>query len=413
MADNTSSIAGLFMSPEIYQQQRQDEFLNKAAAMAKLDPSQLATVYAMQGGFGAGNVLGSALGVQDPMLQQLSMRNQLASQFDTSSAEGLINLSNALRQKGDLAGASQVAQQAMVAREKEASIQAKLAEKLTPQQKNAATMADSKAARGTPEWQIAFQTYMEELTNPEKLTTDQKNYNQAIKEGSFKGTFNQWLTEDANRKRPVTNISVSTGENAYGTEFGKGIAGQDLAKYSLAQKAPDILASADVTEKLLQSGKVLTGTGASAKLNVLALGQALGATGKNTDEIIANTQQLQQQRSQAVLNQIKSSGLGTGQGFTDKDLKFLQDSAAGSIALSKETLQRQIEVERKIARAAAKDWNSRLDTMPQKVIGAMGLSKIEIPAEKPNLAVPKVGDVVDNHVFLGGDPSKPSSWRKQ
>lgn len=405
-----SSIAGLFQDPLLYQQAQDQAAFKRFAELAQLDPLQQAQASLMYGGYQAGGALGRALGAEDPMLQQLSMRNQLASQFDTSSAEGLINLSNALRQKGDLAGASQVAQQAMVAREKEANIQAKLAEKLTPQQKNAAAMADSQYQRSTPEWMAAYNKNLSELANPEKLTTDQRNYDAAV-QGGYKGSFNEWLMQKA--KAGATNVSVTTGENAYGTEFGKGIAGQDLAKYSLAQKAPDILASADVTEKLLQSGKVLTGTGASAKLNVLALGQALGATGKNTDEIIANTQQLQQQRSQAVLNQIKSSGLGTGQGFTDKDLKFLQDSAAGSIALSKETLQRQIEVERKIARAAAKDWNSRLDTMPQKVIGAMGLAKIEIPTEKPKMAVPKVGDVVDNHVFLGGDPSKPSSWRKQ
>lgn len=170
MADNTSSIAGLFMSPELYQQQRQEKFLNKAAELAQLDPSQLANVYAMQGGFGAGNALAGAMGIQDPMLQQLSARNQLASQFDTSSAEGLINLSNALRQKGDLAGASQVAQAAMAAREKEANIQAKTAERLTNEQKNAAGYADTVATRGTPEWKTAYQGKLQEMTTKEEKT---------------------------------------------------------------------------------------------------------------------------------------------------------------------------------------------------------------------------------------------------
>lgn len=89
MADNTSMIAGLFMSPEIYQQQRQDEFLNKAAAMAKLDPSQLANVYAMQGGFGAGNTLAGALGIPDPALQQISQQQQLLSNVDYMDVKSL------------------------------------------------------------------------------------------------------------------------------------------------------------------------------------------------------------------------------------------------------------------------------------------------------------------------------------
>lgn len=344
----TDSVMGLFTDPQQYQQAQNQAALQRGIQLAELDPFQRASAQLYQGGYMAGGAIGGALGGQDPMLKQQATIQQLAGQFDTSTSQGLSGLANALREKGLYGPAAQLASQVAPVRLKEAEATAKLREQLP-------TVAK-------------LQAYRDRLVNAGAPQADVDAVNNAIKaEGTSKGTN--------------VSVGVSTGENAYGTEFGKGIAGQDLAKYNLAQKAPEILAAADTTEKLLQSGKVFTGAGASAKLNVLALGQGLGVTGKNADEVIANTQQLQQQRSQAVLSQIKSSGLGTGQGFTDKDLKFLQDSAAGSITLSKETLQRQVEVERKVARAAAQDWNARLGSMPQKVVGPMGLSSVSVPPQ--------------------------------
>jgi hypothetical protein len=379
MADNQSMLAGLFSTPDQYQQNRQAVQRAQAIQMASLDPFQQGQANIQLGMNRIADVGAGALGIQDPQLQQLSTINQLASQFDTGTSGGMAAFANALREKQLYGPAAQLAAQVAPLRLKEAEAQAKTAERLTPEQKNATAMADaSGAVRGTPEWTDAYKSNLTQLTAKDIRTSDQKNFAEAVK-GGYTGNFNQWLNEQ-NRSKG-TNVNVSTGENAYGTAFGKGIADQDLAKYTLAQKAPEIIATADATEKLLQSDKVFVGTGASAKLNILALGQGLGVTGKNADEVIANTQQLQQQRSQAVLSQIKSSGLGTGQGFTDKDLKFLQDSAAGSITLSKETLQRQVNIERKIARAAAKDWNSRLESMPQKVVGPMGLSGVTVPTQ--------------------------------
>jgi hypothetical protein len=318
MADNTSMIAGLFMSPELYQQQRQEQFLNKASQLAQLDPSQLANVYAMQGGFGAGNVLASALGVQDPMLQQLSMRNQLASQFDTSSAEGLINLSNALRQKGDLAGASQVAQQALVAREKEANIQAKTAEKLTPQQKNAAAMADSQYQRGTPEWMAAYNKNLSELANPEKLTTDQRNYNAAV-EGGYKGTFNQWLTEDANRKRPVTNINMPAPE----AEFLKGMAQEDVKRVSSAITARNsAIEQLQIAERLQKtSPEALSGQFANTRAGMVNFLDSIGLTSPADKKKLLASQSLTADSSRLVLAALNNK---LGGGVSNQDAKRIE-----------------------------------------------------------------------------------------
>lgn len=138
MADNTSMIAGLFMSPEIYQQQRQEQFLNKATQLAQLDPSQLANVYAMQGGFGAGNTLAGALGIPDPALQQISQQQQLLSNVDYTNAK---SLAEAARQ-ATAAGRPDIAQQLA---QKAIEIQTKIDEKQAAREQ-AAALAREKIA---------------------------------------------------------------------------------------------------------------------------------------------------------------------------------------------------------------------------------------------------------------------------
>lgn len=67
-----SSIAGLFMTPELYQQQQDTDAMAQAMKMAQLDPMQRANAMLGFGGYKAAGGLASALGAQDPMLQQLS-----------------------------------------------------------------------------------------------------------------------------------------------------------------------------------------------------------------------------------------------------------------------------------------------------------------------------------------------------
>ena len=138
MADNTSMIAGLFMSPELYQQQRQEQFLNKAAQLAQLDPSQLANVYAMQGGFGAGNTLAGALGIPDPALQQISQQQQLLSGVDYTNAKSLAEAARQATAAGRPDIARQLAQDAI-------NIQAKIDEKQAAREQ-AAALAREKIA---------------------------------------------------------------------------------------------------------------------------------------------------------------------------------------------------------------------------------------------------------------------------
>jgi hypothetical protein len=422
-----TDIAGLFgLTPESYQMAQDQAAQAQAMKYAEMDPFQRANYGMFLGGKQLGGAIGSALGAQDPMLQQISQQQSLLKSIDFSNLDSIKQaIPQASAINPQLAAALLAKYQE--GQKSQAEVFKATREAQTPEQRNAATLAAMEAAPGTPEYAAALKKNMERLTNktPTSLLEAQAVADaedavrqttpgspehtratatlRALKIGKLQ-TIEIGLPNNPEMVQKVmvdpfdpqakpmpigapysrftskVSATATTGENQYGSTFGGGVAKDDLALRASAQKAPEMLAAADATEKLLQSNNVITGAGANAKLNVLAFGQALGATGRTTDELIANTQQLQQQRSTAVLSQVKSSGLGTGQGFTDKDLKFLQDSAAGNINLSKETIQRQVEVERKVARALTAQWNKRLGEMPQQVVKPMGLSPVDLPA---------------------------------
>lgn len=122
MADNTSQIAGLFMTPELYQQQRDTAALDRFATMAQMDPFARANTALMYGGYQLGNALGGALGAQDPMLNQISQQRQLLSNVDFTNAQSLAEAARQATAAGRPDIAQQLAQQAI-------GIQSKIDEK--------------------------------------------------------------------------------------------------------------------------------------------------------------------------------------------------------------------------------------------------------------------------------------------
>ncbi len=361
--DSVLAQLGLFTTPEQYQQAQLQQLYDRQLAQARLSPVEQASFNIGTAAQGIGDVLGRALGGEDPMLQQLSQRQQLLRGVDFNDPTSLANASRAALERNDV----QASREFAMAAEKAKAAQLESAVKT------------SQIARNLREGNAAI------------LTADQKNFAQA-KEDGYKGTFNQWLTEQ--KRAGASNISLSaTADKSYGSELGGLVAKSDIAARDVAMAAPDNIANIQRTRDLLNSGKVFTGTGANAKLNVLAFGQAFGITGATDNEIITNTQQLQQQRAKAVLSQIKSSGLGSGQGFTDKDLIFLERASAGNISLSADTIREQLNIEEKLAKAATNKWNKRVQSLPPELTRNMGLTEVQIPPARYNPAagIPTTG----------------------
>lgn len=174
-----------------------------------------------------------------------------------------------------------------------------------------------------------------------------------------------------------TNILVNT-EKKYGETFAGKIADVDVNKLTTAEKAPQLAESANRIIGIVNKGDVFTGPAADIKLNIA---RALNILGANNQESISNTEQLVASTGQSTLDAIKSAGLGTGQGFTDKDLKFLQGIAGGTIGLTSQTLTELATLQHRAATRSVEAWSKRSKEIPKDALMGTGISTepIKIP----------------------------------
>ena len=273
MAD--SIVGGLFgMSPEQYDIALRQQEQATGAQLALLSPFERRQAGIYSGGAQLGRGLGGLMGVEDPQLKQLTMVNQLASQFDTSTSGGVAGLAQALANRGLQAPALQLGQRALEMRKLEAEAQAKTMERLTNEQKNAAAIADaSGATRSTPEWTNAYKTELARLTSKDTLSTEQKNFAQAKQEG-YPGTFNQWLNEQNVSKRQVVNVPLG---QVFDKFFTQKSAEEQAKNWDLYGQAYATLPS--TREKLSEVRNLIdqsfSGTGANVKLGASKLARSL------------------------------------------------------------------------------------------------------------------------------------------
>lgn len=244
------------------------------------------------------------------------------------------------------------------------------------------------------------------FTAPKEMTPTElvRNYEYARSPagGNYRGTFEQFKAIST----PKTNISVST-EKKYGEQFAGKMADTDIAKMATAEKAPQLAESANRIINLVQQGNVFTGPVADIKLNIA---RALNVAGASNEEKIANTESLISATGKSTLDAIQSAGLGTGQGFTDKDLNFLKGIAGGTIQLTAQTLTELARLQHQTATRSAEAWNTRVKQLPKSATEGTGLSTepIKVPPLSPSAMFarnPKTGERIQS--LDGGNTWKP------
>ena len=189
---------------------------------------------------------------------------------------------------------------------------------------------------------------------------------------------NQALIKVKEGLRPTgTTVNVLPGpkvEGEYGKKFG-GLAAEDDAKLlGAARSAPKMAENANETLRLLEL-PTITGSGADIRL---ALAKAYSLLGDTDQQSIVNTENLIKSTGAATLASIKDAGLGTGQGFTDKDLKFLQGVTGGTIALSEKTLKDFARIQHEAAVKIAAMWETRKKNIPKSALEGTGIDKESI-----------------------------------
>ncbi len=119
----TDIVGGLFgISPEMYQQQMNRQAMQDAIAIQKLSPLERAGAMTQAGAYMAGQGVGGAFGIEDPMLKVISARQQVGKTIDFTDPDSIAAGVRQLADIGDTQGAGLLAQEGRKALESSALV---------------------------------------------------------------------------------------------------------------------------------------------------------------------------------------------------------------------------------------------------------------------------------------------------
>lgn len=209
----------------------------------------------------------------------------------------------------------------------------------------------------------------EKVPNIQHVESGGNNIYGVFQGGEFKPMFVSPI------RTASTTVNVNTkGEGTYVAGISQGLADQDVEIIKAARGAPDVINSANNIRSILDKAPI-TGTGANALLLI-----AKTINPKNPS--VADTQELISSLANQTLSSISSSNLGKGQGFTDKDLRFLQDAKSGRITFTSESIRRITNLSEKSAMSTIDKGNKvidRIQNSPSFAGATSSFGRIEAP----------------------------------
>ena len=378
MADNI--VAGLFgLNPQMYGEQQRTSALNEGIALANLDPAARGAALTYGGAKGFGTALGGAMGIEDPQLKLISARNAIAQQIDQTNPESILKGAQMLAQAGDQQGAMALAQYARQAQSEVALAQQRMAEKMTPEQRNAMAFAGSVAEKGTPQFNQIYQRTLADLISKEKpdlKTPEQKNaaalaltagpegsaaYDEkyaselarltdkakqvganikeiGVAEGSREPVYLDvnndlqfiYKKDETGKQvrmpftggvdRKISETKVTATASSKGAEEGaKTIAELDAKRLGAAQvSSGKAVEQAGLLQELLKTPQPISGSGAPARVGALRVFSTFGLTSPKDDEALGNADKFNALAGERVISFIKSLGSQP----TDTDREF-------------------------------------------------------------------------------------------
>lgn len=207
----------------------------------------------------------------------------------------------------------------------------------------------------------------------ENIPTSAQEYQLAQKDPAFA----KFLQE----RKPVGNVvNVNTkGEGKYQETLGSKLAERDVGIIEAGQSAPKQYESSQRVKQLLAQNPI-TGVGAE---QITQLNNLLSSSGLINPKRGITTEVLASNLADTTLQNIKTSGLGTGQGFTEKDRQFLERAKAGQISMTAESLRYLAELNEKSALSLMENYNKLVNRIPQENRSYYGLNPISIPSAAP------------------------------
>jgi len=372
-------VGSLFgVTPELYQEQRDQMARQRAMQLAKLDPLEQASYGAARAGQQLGGAFASAMGVEDPQLRLISQRNALARQIDMNDPESIMRGSQMAAQMGDTATASALADYARKAASDLALVQQRTAEKMTSEQRNALAFAASVGRPGSPEFNRAYQDKLTELTTKPESTSNEMRNAAAIAGAEFPVGSPQYVEKyrselarltakepkagnvkevgvamgsrepvylDVNqdqqfiyqkgvdgkqmrvpyfggvdRTTATTKVQVDPGENEFVKELGKLDAKAVASSMETKNSALAALGSLKRLNQLDQNA-LISGSFASGRVGATNLLNTLGLTSAKDQDVLAKSENYQKTAGDVILATL---GGRLGSGFSNADREFIQ-----------------------------------------------------------------------------------------
>jgi hypothetical protein len=203
----------------------------------------------------------------------------------------------------------------------------------------------------------------------------------------------------------TVNVKLPAVEGEYGKTMAKNTAEEDIKMLGAARNAPKVAGTANRVMELLANPDIFVGPAAAVKLNAA---RALNVLGADETESMRNTEKLIAAAGQGTLDAIKDAGLGTGQGFTAKDLEFLTNVAGGKIEFTAENLRTMARLQHRAAETSVKRWQDRRSNMPKSATEGTGIDKetYELPARMG-------GPTPESIAYLKANPNTKAAFNKR
>lgn len=190
-------------------------------------------------------------------------------------------------------------------------------------------------------------------------------------------------------------VEIDKGTEKFLKNLGGGLADSYVESLKGTQTAVKSLATIDRMDKLLDSGEVITGTGAEFIKNATKVLNKLGFTDSNRP---AATEEFFSASAGQTLQLLQTGALGTGNSITEADKEFMRQVAGNELSLDENAIRRINRINRQVTGAAMILHNQLIDeikaSFPDEQIK---LRKVEVPYDRLGFEQaqnPQTGEII-------------------
>ena len=307
MAD--SQIAGLFMTPEMYQQEQNNQAFNRAATLAKMDPFEAAKTSLGYGGYQLAGALAGALGGQDPMLQRLTAQQQVMKNVDYGNPDSIKTAIQTLLDSGNTAAAHSLYQEALKNELTQSQITKNLREGRAAQTK----LSEIGVAEGTRE-----PVYSYLVPDGKGGVTAQQVIFKTVDGKQQMVPFSGGV--DRTTSRTNMNVKLPEGES----EFVKRLGTLDAQRVDAALTARDsAIQQLEIADRLAKSSpEALSGQFANTRAGMVNFLDTIGLTSAKDKQKLLKSQELTADSSRLVLAALNNK---LGGGVSNQDAQRISE----------------------------------------------------------------------------------------